>query len=192
MRLRVLTLALASWPLAWLLPRRLLLLAPLPAQAAVELRPEAPKVLGRRDEDFARGMAYGMVDYERAVQQRKRQLFQRLLKLLPAEPVLVEVGIGSFPNALYLAKAQGMDIVGVDPNEYMPLGSERGFERAMRSRGRATRARTPRGPACWSLPDTTSCGCCGASLSDCLWRIRSQMRRTGPRGWTGNCGACRK
>lgn len=58
MRLRVLALALASWPAAWLLPRRaLLLLAPAPARAAVELRPEAPKVLGRRDEDFARGMA---------------------------------------------------------------------------------------------------------------------------------------
>ena len=38
---------------------------------------------------------------------------------------MVEVGIGSFPNALYLGSKDapsGMDIVGVDPNEYMKLG----------------------------------------------------------------------
>lgn len=39
--------------------------------------------------------------------------------------MVVEVGIGSFPNALYLGSKDapsGMDIVGVDPNEYMKLG----------------------------------------------------------------------
>lgn len=135
-----------------------------------------------------------MVDYERAVQKRKKQLFQRLLKLLPSEPVVVEVGIGSFPNALYLAKAQGMDLVGVDPNEYMPLGSQeptRGLPKlnmacekmlkghSERCRGSPTRSRMPRGLACWSPSGTTSCGCCGASPSDCRWRIASRMRRTG-------------
>ncbi|CAJ1344834.1 unnamed protein product [Effrenium voratum] len=75
-----------------------------------------------KDEEFARGMAFGMVDYERAVAKRKRALFRRLFQSLPTGAVVVEVGIGSFPNALYLGSKDapsGMDIVGVDPNEYM-------------------------------------------------------------------------
>ena len=67
-------------------------------------------------------MAYGMIDYERAVSKKKRALFAKLWGLLPSNPVVVEVGIGSFPNALYFGSRnapRSMDIVGVDPNEFM-------------------------------------------------------------------------
>jgi len=76
----------------------------------------------RQDEEFAKGMAFGMVDYERAVSKKKRKLFGQLWGLLPPKPVIVEVGIGSFPNALYFGLKSAphcMDIVGVDPNGFM-------------------------------------------------------------------------
>ncbi|CAK9028173.1 Methyltransferase-like protein 7A (Protein AAM-B) [Durusdinium trenchii] len=63
-----------------------------------------------------------MVDYERAVAKKKKALFKELFQLLPPKPVILEVGIGSFPNALYLGSSDAppeMDIVGVDPNEFM-------------------------------------------------------------------------
>jgi len=72
------------------------------------------------DAAFARGMAYGMVEYERAQSQKKRQLFNKMLKGLPSNPTVVEVGMGSFPNALYLKKLPPQtDLVGVDPNDSM-------------------------------------------------------------------------
>ena len=109
-------------------PRRALLAA-LPffssakANAEVTIAPtQLPPRDARKDEEFAKGMAYGMVDYERAVSKKKRALFSKLWGLLPPNPVVVEVGIGSFPNALYFGSKSApssMDIVGVDPNEYM-------------------------------------------------------------------------
>jgi len=72
------------------------------------------------DVAFARGMACGMVEYERAQSQKKRQLFNKMLKGLPASPTVVEVGMGSFPNALYLKQLPPQtDLVGVDPNDSM-------------------------------------------------------------------------
>ena len=94
-----------------------------PAYAEVAITPKdlAPRN-ARKDEDFAKGMAYGMIDYERAVSKKKRALFAKLWSLMPPNPVVVEVGIGSFPNALYFGSKsapRSMDIVGVDPNGYM-------------------------------------------------------------------------
>jgi len=86
------------------------------------------------DAAFAQGMAYGMVDYERAVSKRKRRLFERLLSELPKQDaVLVEIGMGSFPNALYVGSKSAptrMDIVGVDPNDSMEAYAREKAERA--------------------------------------------------------------
>ena len=91
------------------------------AEVAISPTELAPRN-ARKDEEFAKGMAYGMIDYERAVSKKKRALFAKLWGLLPPNPVVVEVGIGSFPNALYFGSRSAphsMDIVGVDPNGYM-------------------------------------------------------------------------
>lgn len=75
------------------------------------------------DARVAQGMAYGMRDYERAVFKIKKQLFGELWNRLPRSgSVVVEVGIGSFPNALFLGSAKaprGIDLIGVDPNDGM-------------------------------------------------------------------------
>jgi ubiquinone/menaquinone biosynthesis C-methylase UbiE len=78
-----------------------------------------------KDAAFAQGMAVGMVDYERAAYPTKQKLFKSLFSSLEnkPEPVLVEIGIGSFPNALYYTPRMkgrgGLDILGVDPNDRM-------------------------------------------------------------------------
>ena len=83
-----------------------------------------------KDAGFAAGMATGMGDYEAAVAPSKRKLFDRMLSALPApsgpdakdnaDPLIVELGMGSFPNAPFYARAtQPLDIVGVDPNDSM-------------------------------------------------------------------------
>eukprot|EP00985_Skeletonema_marinoi_P024446 scaffold16992_cov140-Skeletonema_marinoi.AAC.16 len=79
-------------------------------------------------------MATGMTDYEKEVEKYKAELFQKLFNSLGGEnssgtsvPVIVEVGMGTFPNAKYYAQAlssstnevKGLDIVGVDPNSSM-------------------------------------------------------------------------
>ena len=79
-------------------------------------------------------MATGMVEYEKEVEQYKTALFQKLFNSLVNEnnsgnsvPVIVEVGMGTFPNAKYYAQAlsssgvqrKGLDIVGVDPHSSM-------------------------------------------------------------------------
>eukprot|EP00933_Yihiella_yeosuensis_P044422 TRINITY_DN39541_c0_g1_i1.p1 TRINITY_DN39541_c0_g1~~TRINITY_DN39541_c0_g1_i1.p1 ORF type:complete len:283 (-),score=47.10 TRINITY_DN39541_c0_g1_i1:103-951(-) len=77
----------------------------------------------QRDAGFAQGMATGMADYEQAVSKKKRPLFDRLLKALPRkDATIVEVGMGSFPNAAYFSAKntpEQMDIIGVDPNDSM-------------------------------------------------------------------------
>jgi len=76
----------------------------------------------RKDAGFACGMATGMKEYEAAVAPTKGRLFAQLWKALPPEAVVVELGMGSFPNAPYYAqerKLAGLDIVGVDPNDSM-------------------------------------------------------------------------
>ena len=54
-----------------------------------------------RDASFAEGMNNGMTGYEMAIADRKRALFTRMLERLPRneEATVVEVGMGTFPNA---------------------------------------------------------------------------------------------
>jgi SAM-dependent methyltransferase len=60
-----------------------------------------------RDALFAEGMNTGMTGYEMAIADRKRALFKRMLERLPrdeegsgnVEATVVEVGMGTFPNA---------------------------------------------------------------------------------------------
>ena len=80
------------------------------------------------DASFACTMANGMKGYERAAAPIKERLFSSLFAPgsgLPSDgAVIVEVGIGTFPNAPYYTDAlqsgfQHVDIVGVDPNVAM-------------------------------------------------------------------------
>ena len=74
-----------------------------------------------RDSRFAGSMANGMGSYEAAIAPTKKKLFGKVLANLPREDaVVVELGMGTFPNAPFYATVPGapkaMDIVGVDPN----------------------------------------------------------------------------
>lgn len=105
-----------------------------------------------RDAGFAQGMAYGMVDYERAVSSKKRELFDRMLKELPRDgSVVVEVGMGSFPNALYFGSAAApsqLDIIGVDPNDSMEKYAQESAEKAgLLAAGRGNSVRATHGVA---------------------------------------------
>lgn len=88
----------------------------------------------RRDRGFALGMATGMADYERAVATEKAALFDKLFAELPRrEAVVVELGMGSFPNAPYYAgrsTATKLDLIGVDPNDSMEKYARRSAEKA--------------------------------------------------------------
>jgi len=94
---------------------------------------DAPRDKGM-DASFAQGMSSWMADYERAVAERKRDLFQRLFRTLPARgAVVVDLGIGTFPNAPYFAAADaplGMDVVGIDPNDSMASVARKSADRA--------------------------------------------------------------
>ncbi len=112
---------------------------PFSANAAIELTQSSTNNLRPRskliDRIFAQQMATGMIDYEKEVEQYKAALFQKLFNSLASgssnsggtsAPVIVEVGMGTFPNAQYYAKAlssgvelKGLDIIGVDPNLLM-------------------------------------------------------------------------
>ena len=75
-----------------------------------------------QDAMFAQGMSMGMVDYEKEAYPVKKRLFQQMFATLPKtsnEPVIVEVGMGSFPNALFYKQQKGLDIIGIDPNDRM-------------------------------------------------------------------------
>ena len=76
-----------------------------------------------KDKGFAAGMDSGMGSYEAAIGATKQRLFGQMLRAVPkAEPVVVELGMGTFPNAKFYATTGGpqrMDIVGVDPNDAM-------------------------------------------------------------------------
>lgn len=77
---------------------------------------------GFRDQAFARGMASGMKQYEAAVAPTKAALFAALLGGLPTKGAsVVELGMGSFPNARFYNDGtdRALDIVGVDPNDSM-------------------------------------------------------------------------
>ena len=86
------------------------------------------------DAAFARGMSSGMGGYERAVAPIKRRLFSQLFSSLPSEDaVVVELGLGTFPNAPYYAEAlagpngKKLDVVGVDPNDSMQPYAQAAF-----------------------------------------------------------------
>ena len=82
---------------------------------------DLPRDAGK-DAGFALGMALGMKGYESAVASKKEALFARMLRDLPSRPdaVVVELGMGAFPNAPYYAGARApLDVVGVDPNDSM-------------------------------------------------------------------------
>ena len=52
------------------------------------------------DSAFAKTMSNGMKSYESAIAPKKTQLFDRLVRSLPSgSAVVVELGIGTFPNA---------------------------------------------------------------------------------------------
>ena len=57
----------------------------------------------KQDYLFAKGMAQGMKGYEQAVKDRKQRLFSEVFAQLPkgVEATVVEVGLGTFPNASY-------------------------------------------------------------------------------------------
>jgi len=81
------------------------------------------------DAAFAQGMATGMVGYEREAFPTKKKIFSKLFASLETmdlkeDPVVVEIGMGSFPNALYYSPKNrkvsgGLDIIGIDPNDRM-------------------------------------------------------------------------
>ena len=81
----------------------------------------------KQDYLFAKGMAQGMTGYEMAVKERKQRLFADVFARLPkgAEATVVEVGLGTFPNASYYFDVESkggpssLDLVGVDPNDKM-------------------------------------------------------------------------
>ena len=81
----------------------------------------------KQDYLFAKGMAQGMKGYEQAVKDRKQRLFSEVFAQLPkgVEATVVEVGLGTFPNASYYFEGEvksgpsSLDLVGVDPNDAM-------------------------------------------------------------------------
>ena len=107
------------------------------AADALELsgRRESPYDTARNalaDKFFADGMATGMDDYESKARPYKSQLFTDMFRTLSEQkrggqspPVIVEVGMGTFPNAHFYAegmKSSEMDeieVIGIDPNDSM-------------------------------------------------------------------------
>eukprot|EP00930_Biecheleria_cincta_P082068 TRINITY_DN7162_c0_g3_i1.p1 TRINITY_DN7162_c0_g3~~TRINITY_DN7162_c0_g3_i1.p1 ORF type:complete len:366 (+),score=75.81 TRINITY_DN7162_c0_g3_i1:32-1099(+) len=85
------------------------------------------------DKRFAGGMNFGMRDYEEAVAANKRKHFEQFFQALPKGATIVEVGLGSFPNAPFFGMSsapQGMDIIGVDPNDSMEQYARQNAEAA--------------------------------------------------------------
>ena len=107
------------------IPNAALALAQITAPAPDQLKQYDLPRNALQDAAFAQGMASGMGSYERAAFPTKQRLFERMFAKLQdtAEPTVVEIGIGSFPNAPYytprLKGRGGLDIIGVDPNDRM-------------------------------------------------------------------------
>ena len=107
------------------IPNAALALAQITAPAPDQLKQYDLPRNALQDAAFAQGMASGMGSYERAAFPTKQRLFAKMFTKLQdtAEPTVVEIGIGSFPNAPYytprLKGRGGLDIIGVDPNDRM-------------------------------------------------------------------------
>ena len=107
------------------IPNAALALAQITAPAPDQLKQYDLPRNALQDAAFAQGMASGMGSYERAAFPTKQRLFEKMFAKLQdtAEPTVVEIGIGSFPNAPYytprLKGRGGLDIIGVDPNDRM-------------------------------------------------------------------------
>lgn len=82
------------------------------------------------DSIFSWSMSNTMGDYENEARHYKAKLFQSLFDSLAKDtgneaPVIVEIGMGTFPNARYFAQSmlnsrlKALDIIGVDPNDSM-------------------------------------------------------------------------
>lgn len=65
---------------------------------------------------FAQGMETGMAEYELAVSERKRKLFENL-NVSDGSLTALDVGIGTGPNLVYLPA--NTSCVGLDPNPFM-------------------------------------------------------------------------
>jgi len=108
----------------------------------VQLKPPPEQLLqtydlprdGFLDAAFACGMSTGMADYERAAYPKKKELFKQFLAAMPRkDAAIVEVGMGSFPNAPFFGALKEapsqMDIVGVDPNDKMASYAQKNARR---------------------------------------------------------------
>ena len=136
---------------------------PSSANALVELTQQEPSSSNNNyllrprsklmDNIFAQQMATGMVEYEKEVEQYKADLFQKLFDSLGdaghsdnVPVVIVEVGMGTFPNAKLYAQASSssalntttLDIVGVDPNESMVTYARDAYERELLGRSESS------------------------------------------------------
>ena len=82
-------------------PNAALALAQITAPAPDQLKQYDLPRNALQDAAFAQGMASGMGSYERAAFPTKQRLFEKMFAKLQdtAEPTVVEIGIGSFPNA---------------------------------------------------------------------------------------------
>jgi len=93
-------------------------LVKVPDEARLPFDPPRDK---EADEAFAKGIAGWMGDYETATAERKKKLFTKLLLDVPQkDAVIVDIGIGNFPNAKFFLPPDGptqMDIIGIDPND---------------------------------------------------------------------------
>lgn len=102
---------------------------------------------GLRDASFAASLSTGMGQYEAAVRATKTRLFSKLLDLLPAtDALVVELGMGSFPNARFYAAPdpgegpQKLDILGIDPNDAMATYAQRSADQVgLAARGHSVR-----------------------------------------------------
>ncbi|KAK3237346.1 hypothetical protein CYMTET_52573 [Cymbomonas tetramitiformis] len=87
----------------------------------------------KMDELFAKGMSTGMRSYENAIAPRKAQLFSELLQGLPDGATVVEVGIGTFPNAPFYnspGAPKSLEVIGIDPNDSMEAYAQEEAKRA--------------------------------------------------------------
>ena len=109
-----------------------------------------PQRNAQQDTLFAKGMNSGMTGYEQAIASRKQELFSAVFAQLAAsgvtEATVVEVGMGTFPNANYYFdpavagtanRGYALDLVGIDPNDAMETYARDNLAKAIGGVGRA-------------------------------------------------------